>query len=104
MRRLCALSGLVAGLLGCAAPTPSGESRDMRRVDFACENGESVQMRYFPLQGVAVLVRGGRTTELQQQRVASGFLYSSPAVAVRGKGNEILIEEGAGARLRCNAR
>ena len=61
-------------------------------------------MRYFPLQGVGVLVRGSQTLELQQEPEGSGFRYSNGTTVVRGKGKEITIEEGGKDALLCWAR
>ncbi len=97
---------IIAGALlaGCAAQAPQGEPTGERRVDYLCANGEGVQMRFFPLQGVGVLVRGGRTMELQQRPAGSGFLYSNGPNSVRGKGDELTIEVGRMVPLRCRAR
>ena len=91
-------------LVGCAATAPQGEPTRERRVDFVCANGESIQMRFFPLHGVAVLVRDGKTRELQEQRAASGFWYADDAVTVRGKGNDLLLTAAGGVPLHCVAR
>jgi membrane-bound inhibitor of C-type lysozyme len=42
--------------------------------------------------------------ELQQQQAASGFNYSSGPITVRGKGDDLIIENGAMAPLKCHAR
>lgn len=55
-------------------------------------------MRFFPLQGVGVPVRNGEPVELQEQRAASGFIYSNGPNTVRGKGSELFIEIGRLAR------
>lgn len=94
---------LSALLTACAAPAPQGEPTGERRVQYRCSQGETVEVRYFPLQGVAVLVRQGKPMELQQQPVASGFLYSSGPHAVRGKGDDIQIEVGRMVPLACKA-
>ena len=51
-------------LLGCSSLLGQAEPTGERRVKFGCDDGESVEVRYFPLQGVAVLVRHGKTIEL----------------------------------------
>lgn len=61
-------------------------------------------MRFFPLQGVGVLVRNGKPMEMQQQPAASGFIYSNPPTTVRGKGNELTIEVGGMVPIQCQAR
>lgn len=97
---------------GCAAPQyhseevgeEVGEETGQRRVQFICNNNEAIEMRFFPLQGVGVLVRNGSTVELQQQPMASGFLYSNSSTTVRGKGDELIVEIGRMVPLECRAR
>ncbi|MGL6043751.1 MAG: MliC family protein [Sandaracinobacteroides sp.] len=60
-------------------PAPAAEMR----VTYSCTNGETVSVRYFPQQGIGVLVRGGQNTELQQQSSAPGFLYVGPSTVLR---------------------
>ncbi|MFN3591627.1 MAG: MliC family protein [Thermaurantiacus sp.] len=74
------------------------------RTNFACDNDEEIEVRFFPEQGVAVLVRGGETTELQQQRVASGFEYSNGQTTLRGKGEELTMTVGMMAPTNCTAK
>lgn len=50
-----------------------------------------------------MLVRGGRTLELQQQPSGSGFIYSNGPNTVRGKGDELVLEIGRMAPIRCLA-
>ena len=99
-----ALPALACALAACTAAPPNTEHNTMRRVNFACENGEDVQMRFFPAEGVAVLVRDGRTLELQQQPAASGFLYRNGPNTVRGKGDELQVEIGRRVPIKCKAR
>ena len=61
-------------------------------------------MRFFPQQGVAVLLRGGQTTELQQQPSGSGFVYSNGPITVRGKGDDLSLEIGHMVPIACRAR
>ncbi len=61
-------------------------------------------MRFFPKQGVGVLVRNGRPMELQQQPAASGFVYGNGPTTVRGKGDELTMEIGRMVPIRCQAR
>lgn len=61
---------LMAGatlLAACASsPTPSVRPAQSFNVNYRCNNGEQVTVRYFDQQGTAVLVRGGQTTELNR--------------------------------------
>ncbi|MFN3311159.1 MAG: MliC family protein [Thermomonas sp.] len=102
----------VAGLVvGCAA-TPVAADRPLtndgspqdRAVAFACSNGPDLSVRFFPAQGVAVLVRGGQTTELQQAPSGSGFVYANRTTTLRGKGDDLTVEIGRMAPLLCKAK
>lgn len=104
MKVLATVALFCSWLAGCASINASGSDASERRVPFKCSNGEDVEMRFFPAQGVAVLVRDGKTFELQQQPAASGFHYAMGPHAVRGKGTEITIEVGRMAPLTCQAR
>ena len=84
-------------------PSVTGEPTDERRVQFACDDGNTIEMRFFPLQGVGVLVRDGTNMELQQQISASGFIYSNGPNTVRGKGDELQLEIGRRAPIVCQA-
>jgi hypothetical protein len=64
------------------APLPPPAPAEMR-VTYRCDNDEQVTVRYFPQQGVAVLVRGGQNTELAQQRTPPGFTYSGGPTTLR---------------------
>ena len=103
MRALGTAAIVAVVCAGCAVP-PHGEPTGERRVSFACSNGEEVEMRFFPAQGVAVLVRNARTIELQQQPAASGFVYSNGPNTVRGKGKELTVEIGRMVPFQCYAR
>jgi len=94
----------LALLAACTTPAYQGEPTNERRVQYACTNGENIEMRFFPLQGVGVLVRHGKTMELQQEMAASGFLYTNGPNTVRGKGNELTIEIGRMVPIQCRAR
>ncbi len=81
-----------------------GEPTGERRVQYACDDGEAVEMRFFPLQGVGVLVRAGVPMELQEQPAGSGFHYAGGSTTVRGKGNELTIVVDSAAPISCRAR
>jgi membrane-bound inhibitor of C-type lysozyme len=74
------------------------------RGEWACDNGETIELRFFPDQGIAVLVRGGQNIELQQERVASGIKYSNGQTTIRGKGDEIELTVGMMATTMCKAK
>lgn len=76
-------------------PTPQ------RRVSFSCADGEAIEVRFFPEQGIAVLVRDGKTTELNGDRVASGYSYTGGEINIRGKGEELTLTVGAEGPVDC---
>ena len=97
-----ALAPLVL-MLGCTTAAPEFGPVEQTRVQYACGNGENIEMRFFPVHGVGVLVRNGKTMELQQQPAASGFLYSNGPTTVRGKGNDLTLEIGRMVPIQCEA-
>ena len=94
----------LALLVGCAATSPQAESTDERRVSFACSDGSTIEMWFFLERGVGVLVRDGKTVELQQKPVASGILYTNGPTTVRGKGDDLTLKIGRIAPIACKAR
>jgi membrane-bound inhibitor of C-type lysozyme len=95
----------------CAAPeqpeVPEQEETPTtiyREVAYACEDGGTLSVRYYPLHGVAVLVRGDETIELDQKRTGSGFKYSNGPDTIRGKGDALTVESDGKAPLQCSAR
>ena len=90
-----------------AAPATSavaGESTRSIRARFDCDDGQAIDIRFFPQQGVAVLVEDGRTHELQQQIVGSGYWYTNGPIGVRGKGSELKLEIGRRTPVSCRER
>ena len=75
-------------------------TRQMRG-EWKCDNDEVVEVRFFPDQGVAVLVRGGQNIEMQQEPVASGFRYVSGPTSIQGKGNEFILQVGMMTPTKC---
>lgn len=73
------------------------------RTSFKCDNDETVDVRFFPDQGIAVLVRGGQNVELNQEVTASGFKYSNGQTSITGKGNELTMQVGMMAATKCTA-
>jgi membrane-bound inhibitor of C-type lysozyme len=91
--------------LSACANTPSpAAADDVRRVQYRCDNGETVEVHYVVDRGRATLRRGGRSLELQQHPAASGFYYVNGPHALRGKGDELMIETGRMVPLRCMAQ
>lgn len=105
MMRVFPVQSAVAALAvaACAVPPADAPADGMRRVHYRCDNGEAVEVRYALDPGKALLLRDGRTLELQQQPAASGFHYANGPHGLRGKGNELMIETGRMVPLRCVA-
>lgn len=92
-------------LMACSTPPPAGmPATPMERVLYSCGGSESVEVRFFPEQGVAVLVRHGHTHELQQEPAASGFRYTNGAYTVLGKADEMRLEVGRMAPITCQKK
>ena len=74
------------------------------RTTFACDNDETIEVRFFPDQGIAVLVRGGQNVELNQEVMGSGFKYSNGQTTIQGKGDELMLNVGMMATAKCKAK
>lgn len=99
-------SSVASALLcaGCAGPQNAGEVAGERKVRYACSQGEDVEMRFYTGREMAVLERGGNAVQLHQQPSGSGFAYTNGPTTVRGQGDEITVEIGRMAPLKCQAR
>ncbi|MGD9602198.1 MAG: MliC family protein [Gammaproteobacteria bacterium] len=100
------MSGLVlAVMLGaCADDDPAPTIAEMRTVTYGCDDGVSIEVRYFPREQVAMLERDGQSMELRQQPAASGFLYGDGRYALRGKEDDLTLEIGRRAPIGCQAQ
>lgn len=98
----------MVGLAGCAGQAEQESvavaASEAREVAFGCDNGESVSVRFFPEQGVAVLQRHGTNIELNQQPAASGFWYSNGPNSIRGQGDRLTLEIGRMMPIQCQAQ
>ena len=112
-RRIYVLLLLLALCGGCATTQQTQEESsdsgatyptNASRARYACEGGESIEVRFFVQEGRAVLVREDKRMELQQQRTGSGFLYANGPTSIRGKGNELILQDGRMVPLRCKTR
>ncbi len=105
--RLAEIALLALLLAGCAplASAPpargAGEATGLRTVFYRCDDGERIEVRFFALQGVAVLVRDGRTLELQQVPAGSGFAYEGAAVRLQGQGEALTLSTPVMPSLAC---
>ena len=110
--RAVAIATALGGFLGaCAsgtnAPPPMmPPSPAEMRVSYACDNGESVDVRYFPQQGIGVLIRGGQNVELQAASTPPGFTYSSGQTTLRVAPDRLSMTMNVGmmATATCKAR
>lgn len=102
-------SGALATLMlaGCASQPPAmqafSEPTDRSSMQFACGNGEKVEMQFYPEQGMGVLLRSGWTVDLPKQAAESGYAYSNGPTTVLGKGNELTIQIGHLAPIWCRS-
>lgn len=94
------LALLLAGCAGNTRPEPD----PVRKVLFQCENGESALVRFYTGEERADLLYDGQVIGLQQQRTASGFHYTNAGNGIRGKGDELLLEIGRRAPIRCQVK
>ena len=76
------------------------------RVAYICDNGEQVSVRFFPQQGIGVLVRGGQNVELQQSSTPPGFTYSGGQTTLRVALDRLTMQMNVGmmATVNCKAR
>lgn len=64
------------------------------RGDWRCDNDETIELRFFPDQGVAVMVRDGQNIEMQSEPVAAGYKYSSGPTSIEGRGDALTMTTG----------
>lgn len=84
-----------------SAPVPTAPASDERSFAFACDDGQRIQVRFSHARRMATLLRGGESIELPQQASGSGFIYSNGRTTLRGKGEELILEVGRMAPIRC---
>lgn len=84
----------VAGLTGCASPAPALDfsAGKPQSLQYACGNGERVEVQFFPQEGHSVLLRSGWRVGLPQLATKDfDYVYSNGLTTVQGKGNELTI-------------
>jgi len=94
---------MTAALIGCATQ-PQSPSAAVREIAFACDNGETMTVRFSDTPAQAVLVRNGGEFVLPQQPSGSGFRYGDARHAIRGKGDALTVEIGRMAPIQCTAQ
>ena len=103
---------LVAGIIvaGCASSSPPPPVQPPMpaemRVNYQCDNVEQVTVRFFPQQGIGVLMRGGQNTELQGQETTPGFTYTNGQTTLRVAPDRLSMTMNVGmmATATCRAR
>ncbi len=110
MRALLVPTLFSAGLLAACSTPEAPLPRPMpipaeMQVSYRCDNGETVQMRFFPQQGIGVLVRGGQNQELQGTATPPGFTYSGGQTSLRVSENRLQMQMTIGmmASTTCTA-
>ena len=105
------LSALTLAACANHTPTPDAVAEiavpkvEHTIIHYQCQpDNRDIEMRYFPVHGVAVLVLDGTTHELQQQVSGSGFWYSNGKYTVRGKGDSLWLEIGRMMPIDCQAK
>jgi hypothetical protein len=86
------------------APAPPVPPPAEMRVSYRCDNGEQVDVRFFPQQGIGVLVRGGQNTELNQTRTPPGFTYSNGQTTLRVSDDRLTMQMNVGMMATANCR
>ena len=97
---------------GCATEQPRDEPSsggaiypmNAAHARYQCDGSEYIEVRFFPREGRAVLVRDEKRMELQQQRTGSGFLYANGPTSIRGQGSALTLQDGRSAPMRCKTR
>ncbi|MCP4077778.1 MAG: lysozyme inhibitor [Gammaproteobacteria bacterium] len=91
-------------LFGCSITTDQGEPSEYKEVQFACDRGVEVQVRFFSNQGLTTLLRNGQAFELKQQPGGTGFYYSNGPMSICGKADDLSVVIGKMAPLMCKAQ
>jgi membrane-bound inhibitor of C-type lysozyme len=111
VNRLAVLAAAALCAAGCAISTSSHPSRsqspyrnERRTVQYFCNDGERLTVRFDPARGIAVVERGESEMELRQEPSGSGFRYGNARAEIRGQGDELIFEMGRmSSSLRCEA-
>ena len=70
---------------------------------YECERGEPALVRFHTGEERAELIYDGQVTALPQAPTGSGFYYTNGKMGIRGKGEELFLEIGRMAPIRCQA-
>ena len=91
-------------LSGCSSLPPAEQALGGGSVQFACGNGENVEMQFVPGQQIGVLLRSGWSVDLPKQPAEKGYVFSNGLTKVEGKGSEMTIQVGHLAPVWCRSR
>ena len=110
-RWACAVA--LAAVLCAGCDTPQRREGDYeyssprpgeRLEQFACRDGEQIQMHFMEAQGIALLTRRGRTMQLKLQSAESGYIYSNGPISVRSKGRDLRLQMEGMEAIECQSR
>ena len=91
-------------LCGCSSLPPVEQAFSGGSVQFACGNGESVEMQFSPGTDRGVLRRSGWTVELPKRAADKGYAFSNGLTTVQGAGSEMTIQVGHLAPVWCRSQ
>ena len=91
-------------MLAACAPTPAPAPPVIREVQdfqgtFACDDGQSVKMRFVPFQ--ATIELQGTSVELAQKPIEKGFLYAGGGQTLRTSGSDVTWTDDKGVVRQC---
>lgn len=101
------VGGTAGAIRGNSVNPPAGQpmpTPPQTRFEYNCDNGESVAVRFFPQQGVAVLERGGQNVELTQKAGTSTFTNGQTTVSAGPDRTSIQLQVGMMAATKCGGR
>lgn len=102
-------AGVAARAAGAAAaavpagPPPGMAPVPMTLTTLACEDGSTRTLRYFPEQGIAILMPDDAGKELQMEPVAAGVRYAGADLVVTGEGTKYMIARAGAEPIACTA-
>ncbi len=86
-----------------AGPPPGMAPTPMVLTQLACADGTTRTLRYFPEQGIAILMPDDVGKELQMEPVAAGVRYAGADLVVTGEGTSYTIARAGAEPVTCTA-
>lgn len=86
-----------------AGPPPGMRPTPMTLTRLACADGSTPTLRYFPEQGIAILMPDDVGNELQMEPVAAGVRYAGADLVVTGEGTSYTIARAGAEPIACTA-